>query len=153
MTSSNGNIFRLPVIGGVPSQRPVVWSFDVFFGLGLNKWVSKQPRRRAFETPSHWLWRHCDTQNYLGQTVASISDVLHLCVQMVDTGYTLISDTYMIISCDGCSSRIQLSGWSDTALLNKLLTKQSNAGNLRRHNMHILIKHYTDMYLIYVVPK
>ena len=31
-----------PVTGEFPSQRPVTWSFDVFFDLCLNKWVSKQ---------------------------------------------------------------------------------------------------------------
>ena len=45
MTSSNGNIFALlafcagnsPVTGEFPTQRPVTRSFDVFFGLRLNK--------------------------------------------------------------------------------------------------------------------
>ena len=43
-----------------PSQRPVTWSFDVFFDLCLNKRLSKQSRCRWFETPSHSLWRHCN---------------------------------------------------------------------------------------------
>ena len=37
MTSSNGNIFRKPVLGEFPAQRPVTRSFDVFFDLRLNK--------------------------------------------------------------------------------------------------------------------
>ena len=49
-----------PVTGGFPSQRPVTRSFDVFFDLHLNKRLSKQSRRRWFETPSHTLWRHCN---------------------------------------------------------------------------------------------
>ena len=60
MTSSNGNISALlalcegnsPVTGEVPSQRPVTRSFDVFFDLCLNQQLSKQWRRRWFETPS-----------------------------------------------------------------------------------------------------
>ena len=75
MTSSNGNMFRVtglcagnspvtagnsPVIGEFPSHRPVTRSFDVFFDLRLNKRLSKQSRRRWFETPSHSLWRHCN---------------------------------------------------------------------------------------------
>ena len=48
-----------PVIGEFPSQRPVTRSFDIFFDLRLNKLLSKQPRRRWFETPSRSLWRHC----------------------------------------------------------------------------------------------
>ena len=44
--------YWLPVTGEFPSQRPVMWSFDVFFDLGLNKWLSKQSRRWWFETLS-----------------------------------------------------------------------------------------------------
>ena len=48
------------VIGGFPLLRPVTRSFDVFFDLRLNKRLSKQSRRRWFETPSRSLWRHCN---------------------------------------------------------------------------------------------
>ena len=48
-----------PVTGTFPSQRPVMRSFDVFFDLRLNKRLSKQSRRRWFETPWRSLWRHC----------------------------------------------------------------------------------------------
>ena len=66
MTSSNENIFRVtgplwgepPVTGGYPSQRPVSWTFDVFFDLCLNKRLSKQSRSRWFERPSRPLRRH-----------------------------------------------------------------------------------------------
>ena len=44
---------HFPVTDGFPSQRPVTRSFDVFFDLRLNKRLSKQSRRRWFETPSH----------------------------------------------------------------------------------------------------
>ena len=75
MTSSNGNMFRVtgfcvenspvtagksPVTGEFPSHRPVTRSFHVFFDLRLNKRLSKQSRRRWFETPSRSLWRHCN---------------------------------------------------------------------------------------------
>ena len=45
---------------GIPSQRPVTRSFDVFFDLRVNKRLSKQSRRRWFETPPSSLWRHCN---------------------------------------------------------------------------------------------
>ena len=45
-----------PVTGKFPPQRPVTLSFDVFFDICL----SKQSRRRWFETPSRPLWRHCN---------------------------------------------------------------------------------------------
>ena len=47
-----------PVSGEFPTQRPVTRSFDVFFDLRLNKWLSKHSRRRWFKTPSRSLWRH-----------------------------------------------------------------------------------------------
>ena len=43
-----------------PSQRPVTRNFAVFFDVHQNKRLSKQLRRRWFETPSHPLWRHCN---------------------------------------------------------------------------------------------
>ena len=49
---------NLPVTGDFPAQRPVMWSFDVFFDLHLNKQLSKQSKRWWFETPSRLLWRH-----------------------------------------------------------------------------------------------
>ena len=50
---------KSPVTDELPSQRPVARSFDVFFDLRLNKRLSKQSRRRWFETPSRSLWRRC----------------------------------------------------------------------------------------------
>ena len=49
-----------PVTGEFPAQRPVARNCDVFFDLCLNKRLSKQSRRRVFETPSRSLWRHCN---------------------------------------------------------------------------------------------
>ena len=80
MTSSNGNIFwhddvikwkhfprywpfyegNSPVTGEIPSQSPVTQSFDVFFDLRLNKWLSKQSKHRWFEMPPRSLWHHCN---------------------------------------------------------------------------------------------
>ena len=49
-----------PVTIEFPSQRPVTRSFDIFFDLRLNQQLSKQWRRRRFETPSRSFWRHCN---------------------------------------------------------------------------------------------
>ena len=49
-----------PVIGGIPSQRPVTQSFDVFFDLYINKRLSNQSKRLWYVTPSRSLWRHCN---------------------------------------------------------------------------------------------
>ena len=42
------------------AQRPVTWSFEVFFDLRLNQQLSTQWRRRPSETPSRSLWRQCN---------------------------------------------------------------------------------------------
>ena len=47
-----------PVTGGFPLQRPVTWSFDVFFDQSRDKRLSKQSRRQWFETPLRSLWLH-----------------------------------------------------------------------------------------------
>ena len=47
-----------PVPGEFPAQRPVTWSFDVFFDLHPNKRLSKQWWGWWFVTPSCPLWRH-----------------------------------------------------------------------------------------------
>ena len=48
------------VTGEFPAQKSVTRSFGIFFDLGLNQQLSKQWRRRWFETPSCSLWRHCN---------------------------------------------------------------------------------------------
>ena len=49
-----------PVTGEFHAQRPVTWSFGVFFDLHMNKLLSKQSWSWWFETPSHLLWHHCN---------------------------------------------------------------------------------------------
>ena len=49
-----------PVTGEFPTQWLVTRNFDVFFDLCPNKRLSKQSRRRWFETSSWSLWRHCN---------------------------------------------------------------------------------------------
>ena len=42
----------------IPRARSATRSFDVFFDLRLNQWLSKQWQGWWFETPSGPLWRH-----------------------------------------------------------------------------------------------
>ena len=51
-------VWKSPVTGEFPSQRPVTWGYNIFFDLRLNKRLSKESGRRWFETPSRSLWRH-----------------------------------------------------------------------------------------------
>ena len=53
-----------PFVREIHRSRPVTRSFDVFFGLHLNKRLSKQPWGWWFETPSRSLWRHCNVHLY-----------------------------------------------------------------------------------------
>ena len=46
-----------PTTGEFPAQMAVTQNFDVFFDLRLKKRLSKQSRRRWFETPLRSLWR------------------------------------------------------------------------------------------------
>ena len=67
MTSSNGSFFRVagPLWGEFTGHRWILLSkdsdasFDAFFDLPPNKRLSKQSRRRWFDTPSRSLWRRC----------------------------------------------------------------------------------------------
>ena len=52
------DILKWPVTGELPSQKPVTWSVDVFFDLGLNKRLSKQSRHWWLKTWPRSLWRH-----------------------------------------------------------------------------------------------
>ena len=54
---------NLPVTGEFPAQKPATPSFNVFFDLRLNEWLSKQSWGWWFETPSRPLWRHYDGQS------------------------------------------------------------------------------------------
>ena len=49
-----------PVTGEFPAERPLTRSFDVFFDLRLNTWLSKQSWGWWFETQSHSFWRDCN---------------------------------------------------------------------------------------------
>ena len=50
-----------PISGEFPPQRPVTWSFDVFYDLRLIKRLSKHSRGWWLETLSRPLWRHCNS--------------------------------------------------------------------------------------------
>ena len=82
MTSSNGNIYTVlalsagnsPVNGEFPAQRPVTWSFDVFFDICPNKQLSKQSWGWWFEMPSHSLWLHCNDKWITESKMALLAD-------------------------------------------------------------------------------
>ena len=65
-----------------PSQRPVTRSFDVFFDLRPNKWLSKQSWGWWFETPSCPLLRRCNDPLAIGsEMIASVVNIVPLSVR------------------------------------------------------------------------
>ena len=64
-----------PVPGEFPAQRPVTWSFDVFFDLRPNKWLSQQWWSWWFETPSCPLWLHRNDSEMGQWTEVAVSPV------------------------------------------------------------------------------
>ena len=54
-----------PVTGEFRVQRPVTRSFDVFFDLRLNGWLSKKSWGWWFETPSRPLRHHSNEKCYI----------------------------------------------------------------------------------------
>ena len=59
-----------PITAEFPSQRPVKWSFDVFFDLSLKKKrLSKQSCGWWFEIPSCSLWHHCNEWGISGMVL------------------------------------------------------------------------------------
>ena len=88
MASPNVNIFRVtahwagnsPVTGEFPAQRPVTRSFDVCFDLRLNKRLSKRWWGWWFETPSHPLWCHCNSDNLHRGPTREYHDCCGLCL-------------------------------------------------------------------------
>ena len=58
-----------PVPGEFPTQRPVTRSFDAYFDLRPNKWLSKQSWGWWFETLSCSLWRHRNVKQKLTNIV------------------------------------------------------------------------------------
>ena len=90
-----------PLTGGFRSQRPVTRSFDVFFGLRLNKQSSKQSTHRWFDTPLRSLWRHCNVLIRLSEksSHANHGTILRYFVHIF--GHVLPSNNHHSIPDDG----------------------------------------------------
>ena len=64
-----------PPTGGIPAQRPVTMSFDVFFDLRLNRELIKQCKHKWFETPSRSSRRHCNIVKHYSQWVEAVTSL------------------------------------------------------------------------------
>ena len=77
---------NLLVTGEFPSQGPMMWSFDIFLGLCLNKGLSKQSWGWWFEMPSSSLWCHCNEITWIAMAETNII------IPHKSMNYMLISD-------------------------------------------------------------
>ena len=120
---------RSPASGEFPTQRLVTRSVDVFFDLCINKRLRKQSWGWWFETLSHPLWRHCNENVSMMRLWynETISALLTICAGNLSatSGYFLLWR--------GSSKGLDIF----VVRLKKPLTKQSIAGNLRRHDAHV----------------
>ena len=62
-----------------PWQRPVTWSFHVFFDLGLNKRLSRQSRCWWFGMPLCSLWHHCNVVANCSNITNGVGVLFELC--------------------------------------------------------------------------
>ena len=69
-----------PFTGEFPAQRPVTWSFDVFFDQRMNIRLCKQWWSWWFEMPSRSLWRHCNEEIDRYQAAAKRNKVRIECI-------------------------------------------------------------------------
>ena len=108
-----------PVTGGFPSQIPVTRSFDTFFDRRWNKRLSKQSRRRCFETSSRWLWRHCnatariDTAAPGPSAVVNIPKLKNHNVLLLMTTKPILDWVLLLLLC-GCLLLFIFKFWKDT---------------------------------------
>ena len=95
-----------PFVRGIHlSQTPVTRSFDVFFDLRLNKQLSKQSRRRWFETPLRSLWRYCNdlpvSELIFPPTSVVIITLLH--VHIIDEKKHQKTRPFVLSACISCA--------------------------------------------------
>ena len=77
-----------------PPLRPLTRGFVIFFDLRLSKRLSKQSRRRWFETPKRSLWRHSGwnaTESYQpqGYETSVLHAILHADLTHLPTGQNI----------------------------------------------------------------
>ena len=65
------------VTDGFPSQRAVMWTFDVSFYVSLNKLLDKQSRGLVIWDATTVMWRHCDADFDVGSLQIGIDPTSH----------------------------------------------------------------------------
>ena len=118
MTSPNGNIFRVtcPLWWESTRQRCIrlpkaseaeLWCF---LSLRLNKRLSKQSRRRWFETPSRSMWRHCNEFKWDASSGESNASPFRRCLcftlSRCIVGFFIFTRHYLIDECRSSTRRV-----------------------------------------------
>ena len=100
MTSSNGNLFHVTgsLCGEFTGHRPVTRSFDAFFDLRLNKWLSTQSRRWWFEAPPRPLWRQRNQTKTMGYKVFIEDNGLNVINLMASFNHFAFSITILALA-------------------------------------------------------
>ena len=111
-----------PVPGQFPTQRPVTRSFDIFFGLRLNKRLSKQSWGWWFQTISLPLWCH-----YTGLWMLQIRRAMQIWCLFVLSWY---SPDMLILLCDTCGGCTRIDNEIERSRAFMII----NRGNIRLKN-------------------
>ena len=102
-----------------PPKGLVTRNFDVFFDKPQNKRLSKQARRRWFETLSRSLWRHCNVLTQWGRLMHTfVSALVHHSIHYNDVIMSLIASqitsltvVYSAVYSDADKKKHQSSVW------------------------------------------
>ena len=108
-----------------PSQRPVTRNSDVFFDLRLNKRLSKQSRRRWYETPSRSWWLHCNDEYWDWPDHNTVCGDSFRLLTIIYDNYSTYSTKYFASDVSVRSDHIELdfeimprlASWSEDAML------------------------------------
>ena len=130
-----------PVTGEFPTQRPVTWSFGVFFDLRLNKRWSKQSWGWWFEMPSRSLWIHQNVNfgasnglvpaiKQQSITWASVDPALYHHIVIV-TKFTFLYDLYFQLG-DNLLS-FSVCWWLGTSECQGICNHWGRANNAKQH--------------------
>ena len=100
-------IHRSPV--NSPHKGQSTRSFDVFFYLLLNKWMSKQSWRRWLETPSRSLWCNCNGKGEPGFARFESRHYDDVIMTMMASQITSLTVVYSIVYSDADQRKHQSS--------------------------------------------
>ena len=130
-----------PVTGEFPSQRPVTWSFDVFFDLCLNKRLSKPSWGWWFETPPWSLWHHCNDLPISNSSTVYLLEYVHVCCGLF---WGVCISWAVDFSCKSLSGKLTKKDWV-TPILDFLPSLYSLLIALKSNDKVLVIYHNREL--------